>query len=46
MAIEAELAELAVIYGYDAARVQPLHHPASTYPDSEEIARFSRKVRL
>jgi hypothetical protein len=38
MALEAERAELAGIYDYDAARVQPLDHPAFTYPDFEEIA--------
>jgi hypothetical protein len=38
MAIEAELAAMAEIYDYDAARVQPLDHPAFTYPAIEEIA--------
>jgi hypothetical protein len=38
MAIEAEVAAMAEIYDYNAARVQPLDHPAFTYPAIEEIA--------
>jgi hypothetical protein len=38
MAVEAEVAAMAEIYDYNAARVQPLDHPAFTYPAVEEIA--------